>query len=141
MKLLILDVGYGEHPKGDINLDVGLRSKNSYPAGLKTKANIIADAHHLPFRPQSFRLVMCTHVLEHLKSPREALREFNRVGEHVAITVPHKWCPNNNRNLTHKWSFTDSWFHSLGYRAIVNVTYRRFGPILIPFWNEVIASC
>ncbi|OGH14293.1 MAG: hypothetical protein A2687_01555 [Candidatus Levybacteria bacterium RIFCSPHIGHO2_01_FULL_38_26] len=38
-----------------------------------------ADAHKIPYRENSFDLVICTEVLEHLDDPRGALLEIKRV--------------------------------------------------------------
>jgi len=71
---LTLDIGcgYAEHhvpsKKADIKLDL-----------VKGKANFIADAHHLPFRPESFSKVMMYEVIEHLENPKQALSEIHRV--------------------------------------------------------------
>lgn len=37
------------------------------------------DAHHLPFEDESFDIVYCRFVLEHLRDPAAALREMRRV--------------------------------------------------------------
>lgn len=50
---------------------------------------IQCDAHILPFRPRVFSVVHSYHVLEHLHSPLEALREWSRVCHgRVVLTVP-----------------------------------------------------
>ena len=40
---------------------------------------ICADAHSLPFPNESFDVVICTSVLEHVKNPQKVLREIKRV--------------------------------------------------------------
>ncbi|RMF79571.1 MAG: class I SAM-dependent methyltransferase [Chloroflexi bacterium] len=37
------------------------------------------DAHHLPFAASSFRVILCTEVLEHTHTPQQVLDEFHRV--------------------------------------------------------------
>jgi SAM-dependent methyltransferase len=50
-----------------------------------------ADLRALPFADDSFDLVVCTEVLEHLEDPRETLRELARVSRsHLFLTVPHE---------------------------------------------------
>ena len=66
---MILDIGVGEHPRGDINLDI---KKSPY-------CNLIGRAEHLPFREDVFDLIICSQVLEHLPSPLLAVKEINRV--------------------------------------------------------------
>ena len=78
---MIVDIGCGENPRGDINLDVR-----------KTRAtNLVASAEYLPFRDQVVTKILCSQVLEHLTHPSEALNEMNRVlkiGGVAEIDVP-----------------------------------------------------
>lgn len=49
------------------------------------------DLHHLPFPANSFPLVMCLEVLEHLPDSRVGLRELARVSsEYILVSVPHE---------------------------------------------------
>lgn len=51
----------------------------------------VADAYQLPTPGQSFDLVLCLEVLEHLESPRAALEEIRRVGlRHAILSVPNE---------------------------------------------------
>ncbi len=50
-----------------------------------------ADFHQLPLRPESFDLVTCIDVIEHLSDDRRALRELHRTlrpGGHLVLSVP-----------------------------------------------------
>jgi 2-polyprenyl-3-methyl-5-hydroxy-6-metoxy-1,4-benzoquinol methylase len=50
-----------------------------------------ADLRSLSFADDSFDLVLCLEVLEHIDDPETALRELARVGrEHLVISVPHE---------------------------------------------------
>lgn len=50
-----------------------------------------ADVYKLPFPDNSFDLVLCLEVLEHLEKPDEALKEIKRVCYNKAIiTVPNE---------------------------------------------------
>lgn len=40
---------------------------------------MVADAHSLPFKADSFDAVFCLEVLEHVHGPKKVLREFKRV--------------------------------------------------------------
>lgn len=49
------------------------------------------DVLKLPYKNDSFDLVVCTEVLEHLENPRKAYRELLRVSKkYVLITVPNE---------------------------------------------------
>jgi len=75
--MVSLNVGCGGDPYGDFRLDV--RRKNTY-------ANIIADAHFLPFKTNYFNYICVFDLLEHLEShPRSALGEFGRVCSYQGI--------------------------------------------------------
>ena len=65
----ILDVGCGHSKKGTIGIDY---SKNS-------DADILADAHYLPFQDCSFDKVLSVTVLEHSPNPLVFLKEQYRV--------------------------------------------------------------
>jgi methionine biosynthesis protein MetW len=96
-------------------LDVGCGSGNSYAAELANRAaswvgvdvsenavavaraagldaRVIADAAELPFPDQSFDLVLCIEVLEHLFSPDGAAAEIHRVlrpGGRLVCSTPN----------------------------------------------------
>ena len=70
---------------------------------------IQGNIFEMPFESQSFDIVLCTEVLEHLPNPDAALAELLRVtGETLIITVPH-----------------EPWFCMGNMLALKNVT--RFG--------------
>jgi 2-polyprenyl-3-methyl-5-hydroxy-6-metoxy-1,4-benzoquinol methylase len=49
------------------------------------------DAQELPFADDSFDLVVCVEVLEHLVDPARGLRELARVGNrHLLLSVPRE---------------------------------------------------
>jgi SAM-dependent methyltransferase len=51
----------------------------------------VADAHHLPFPDNSFDLVLCLEVLEHLPDSTVGLCELLRVARDcVVVSVPHE---------------------------------------------------
>ncbi len=51
----------------------------------------LGSVYQLPFPDQSFDLVLCTEVLEHLEHPRRALRELCRVARRdVILSVPRE---------------------------------------------------
>lgn len=42
-------------------------------------AKVKMDIHHIPFEENRFDVVLCNHVLEHVKDDIQAMREINRV--------------------------------------------------------------
>lgn len=49
------------------------------------------DICRLPFKDNSFDLVLCCEVLEHLKDPKKALSELHRIsGKYVILSVPNE---------------------------------------------------
>ena len=66
-----LDVGCGDIPKGDVNLDIHYFGK--------WKNFVFGDAHYLPFKNKVFDKVYCSHTLEHLENPFKFFEEARRV--------------------------------------------------------------
>jgi ubiquinone/menaquinone biosynthesis C-methylase UbiE len=67
----LLDVGCGDVPKGDVNLDLFyyMRGQNF----------VFGEAHHLPFKNESFIKVHSKHCLEHLENPLAFFQEAKRI--------------------------------------------------------------
>jgi 2-polyprenyl-3-methyl-5-hydroxy-6-metoxy-1,4-benzoquinol methylase len=64
-----------------------LRAKESHPDVFFQ----MGDIRRLPYGRDSFDLVLCLEVLEHLKEPSAALDELKRVsGRHCLISVPNE---------------------------------------------------
>lgn len=84
----ILEVGSGHLPThkikaGDsvIHLDVNKAAQF---------VEVIGDGYRLPFVDNSFELVYCSHVLEHVDNPLSMLKELHRVSSHkVEVRVPN----------------------------------------------------
>lgn len=54
-------------------------------------AKVKVDIHQIPFPDQSFDVVLCNHVLEHVRDDRQAMREIARVlkpGGWAILQVP-----------------------------------------------------
>lgn len=61
--------------------------KKMYP-GLNL---IQGDIYNLPYKDNSFDIVLCTEVLEHLEDPGRALEELKRVTKkYIMLTVPNE---------------------------------------------------
>ena len=86
----IIDVGCGNHCRGDIGIDVA-RTR---------ECDVIGDAHFLPFRDGCFEHLFAQALLEHLQNPSEGLGEFMRVlkaNGTATLIVPKPWFTNNCR--------------------------------------------
>ena len=80
--------GVGAHLEGiDLNpgaIDLG---RTPHPHLALTQGSV----YQLPYADNTFDLVVCTEVLEHLERPADALTELSRVAKrYVIITVPHE---------------------------------------------------
>lgn len=107
-KINVLDVGFGmgyflfEASKRNLGLKgfgLDINKKSVFfvkKIAKKNKKEIyfeIGDGYNLPFNDHSFHIVLCSHVLEHVKEPQKILKEIYRVlkknGE-VWIGTPSK---------------------------------------------------
>jgi len=79
---------YAAHASTKKTLDVGSRRgrhkehfPNVYSIDLDATNNPdqVADAHALPFPDNSYEIVICREVLEHVKDPKQVLSELYRV--------------------------------------------------------------
>ena len=88
---MILDAGCGASPIGDVNCDLLVPESDLRMVPLKSwrvpKNFVRADVRYLPFRSRSFDLVHCSHMLEHLEDPLEALRELKRVSSSRVVVI------------------------------------------------------
>jgi ubiquinone/menaquinone biosynthesis C-methylase UbiE len=66
-----LDVGCGDVPKGNVNLDLFYYGKGDN--------FVFGEAHHLPFKNETFVKVYCKHCLEHLENPLVFFGEAKRI--------------------------------------------------------------
>jgi len=80
-KSRVLDVGCGLNPLKHVFKD----SVVGVDLALNSKADIIADAYHLPFRDKSFDYVVSVEVIEHLKEPDKFIEELKRVSRRYIV--------------------------------------------------------
>ncbi len=92
----VLDVGAGDAPYRELFKHVNYMTsdwaESMHPGA--TAADVIAPADALPLEDETFQLVVCTEVLEHVPEPSAALSEFFRLlqpGGRLALTVPFVW--------------------------------------------------
>jgi 2-polyprenyl-3-methyl-5-hydroxy-6-metoxy-1,4-benzoquinol methylase len=98
----ILDAGCGEGFTMDKLIKSGIKaklegieySKESISFARKLFPNLIikqASIYDLPYKDNSFDLVVCTEVLEHLREPEKAVKEMLRVSrKYLIISVPNE---------------------------------------------------
>lgn len=137
---MILDVGSGHYPKGDVNIDLHPEESNQRGSGknqIKSlnakniKNFIIADAQNIPLRSNLFSTVISYHVIEHVDHPLKMLREIVRVAKNRVIMIcPHRF---SGRESVHKQYFYMHWFNHnlrrLGLKGVkVNIAEYRYIP-------------
>lgn len=84
----LYDKGIGESLEGVDFLDTAIEIGKKIHPQLKLKQGNIYD---LPYKSNSFDLVLCTEVLEHLEEPEKALIELKRVTKkHCVLSVPNE---------------------------------------------------
>lgn len=49
--------------------------------------DVVGDAHNLPFDDETFEVILCTEVLEHLHTPERAVQEMHRVLKPGGIVI------------------------------------------------------
>ncbi|HVZ12510.1 MAG TPA: class I SAM-dependent methyltransferase [Patescibacteria group bacterium] len=98
----ILDVGCGEgitivrlsRAKIGKSYEGVDNSEDAIKIGKKQYPNInikIGDIYKLPYKDNSFDLLICTEVLEHLEDPAAAVKELRRVtSKYVVFSVPNE---------------------------------------------------
>ena len=86
---MILDVGCGGDPRGDVNCDLLIKdSHEGWDQNPSRIPNFVrADVRYLPFRSGVFDVVYCSHVLEHLMDYNAGLKELLRVSCFKVIVI------------------------------------------------------
>ncbi|MCG8431853.1 MAG: class I SAM-dependent methyltransferase [Candidatus Omnitrophica bacterium] len=88
----ILDIGCGVRPYKRF-LPQGVRYIGIDAASCGSE-DVCARTETLPFADGCFDALICTEVLEHVKTPAESLREAGRVlkpGGYIYVSVPQSW--------------------------------------------------
>ncbi len=153
---MILDVGCGNLPHGEVNVDLFIKhSIHRKVADLDTTIKVAqtpnfvcANAESLPFATNSFSTVFSKATLEHVNNPVEMLREMLRVSsKRVIFIVPHRYLRDGgwlrykqHEEGIHKWFFDEGsldcslrrffphiWFKiHIKYRSFPNSKYFTF---------------
>lgn len=116
---MLLDVGCGANPRGDVNCDLHPeatthRNNNST---IKAQNFIQCDCQHLPFKDKSFDTVFCAQLIEHLREPYQLIKELARVAiKRIIIETVHymgeaaDWQARKWYRQHHVSKFTRGWF-------------------------------
>lgn len=97
------DAGIGKELEGVDFLDTAIHlGRKQFPQFTFKQGNIYA----LPYKDNSFDLLICSEVLEHLEHPDEALKELFRVTKkYVLFSVPNEpWFMTSNFLRGKNWS-------------------------------------
>ena len=92
----LLNIGCGINPcgwygPGYTHFDMDLWDYPNFVQG---------DAHHLPFKANSFASAILGDMLEHVMNPAQVLREASRVAPKVVMTTFQEWrLGHNGRNI------------------------------------------
>jgi len=96
-KYEVLDIGSGHNPyeKADVLCERYLEDvERTGHVKIDARPFVIATLEFLPFKDESFDLVTCSHVLEHVDNPRRAFEEIKRVGKSAYVVTP-SWVAEN----------------------------------------------
>lgn len=138
-----LNLGSGEdYLEGAVNVDLYARR---------------ADVRHdlevtpYPFADDSFDLIRCMNVLEHLREPIRVMEELYRIGRHgarVVIRVPHFRSASLYEDITHQrgyaWRTLDHFtpdgqvYGDYTRRGFVMV-HREYTPYLMPWLYRLLS--
>jgi len=98
---------------------------------------IQADAHFLPFRDDSFDVVVLSEVLEHVINPEQVVKEALRVAFRIIFTTPVKFNP-----ITEEHFLRNPWLEGvlLGYIPDLVVPHHAHLRVLTPKQLEELFS-
>lgn len=128
---MILDVGCGANPHGNVNIDAYPENREHCAKGWNPKEVenfVLADAHKLPFRNKTFNGVICFHALEHLENPLMALTEMNRVCNGIIeIRVPSQYSISRPKTHLFTWNMD----------TLSNLLKRIFPHVEVSYTNDI----
>lgn len=116
---MILDVGCGSRPKGDVNVDFfkggwnrqeADQDKGEFVDPKKISNYVVASAEFLPFKSGVFDVVYSSHTIEHVINPFRMFSELVRVScRKVVVKGPH--CRGSGARRPFHVSYVDEdWF-------------------------------
>ena len=119
-RLIVLEAGCGSSTHVTLPTDVNIVGIDISPEQLEknkySKEKILGDVQTYDFDKESFDLIICWDVLEHLPNPRNALKSFVRAAKPngvILLALPNVY---SLKGLITK--FTPHWFHVWVYQHI-----------------------
>jgi ubiquinone/menaquinone biosynthesis C-methylase UbiE/uncharacterized protein YbaR (Trm112 family) len=119
----VLDVGGGEGYLAALVRDLG-RANTVHSSDLSVEAcqrageifdiqGLAADSARLPFADNSYDLVICSEVLEHLSRPVLAIAELARVARKFVVITTAEFCPaGETERALRSWTLDRSYPHA-----------------------------
>ncbi len=111
---MILDVGCGDAPCGDVNCDLfvvdveghRLLKPECYALNTREIDNfVLCDCHFLPFKSGTFELAVSRQLVEHIKKPVDMIRELIRVSsDYIIIETVHRRGERLGNRKERNWS-------------------------------------
>jgi len=85
----------------------------------------IYNGKNIPFEKESFDIVLCSHVLEHVKKPEKFIKELWRVTKNrLIIAVPDgDYNIKEHRFIFNRSNFIDMISNSIGYKNNIKKVY------------------
>lgn len=141
--MLVLDVGCGDRPRGNVNCDLFMgytphtTKKRIRYINPKTIPNFVkCSANFLPFKDKSFHISYCFDVLEHKGvNFSKAFFELVRVTQRtVKFRVPHRFYRESKFHWSCKWHANrpfsvlsiEKWLKKNGFNPIINVSWKYY---------------
>ena len=131
--MLVLDVGCGEMPMGNVNCDIKISV--NIPLNF-----VLCDSQYLSFRNYCFDRVDTNHVIEHVRNPFLFLKEIKRVlciGGSLLLTCPHRFS-HGAKMKDHIHYFNRRWFaeNLIGCRAKALINPFSFTYNIEVYWRK-----
>jgi len=133
---MIIDVGCGHNPIGDVNVDLFVEA-TPHRSGDQSKCDdkrldtkgipnfVMADACHLPFKDNVFNVVFSSHTIEHVNDPFLMLKEMARISKRrIIIKCPHRFASHRIKPL-HVNRLNITWFENAAKKNKINCNFQK----------------
>lgn len=107
---IVLDVGSGDKPHWRANVLLENYPSASFAwqrseggAAVVDRWMVVGDAQDMPFRDKVFDYAICSHLLEHVEYPDQAISELQRVAKRGYIEVPFEGAQKLHDFSSHLW--------------------------------------